>query len=147
LQYLLKTGRFQRAERIAQIWQDMSSGITKFENLALWFKAKSLLKQGDFVGALSNYKLILERSRRYHLPHLEFHILKEMVDLCHQSGLDKEIRKFTSQLQSAFKMLLNAIEDEILTKQFSESREVEELVKIGIKLNEKVIVRPAKQAK
>jgi hypothetical protein len=147
LQYLLKTDRFQRAERIAQIWQDMSSGITKFENLALWFKAKSLLKQGDFVGALSNYKLILERSRRYHLPHLEFHILKEMVDLCHQSGLDKEIRKFTSQLQSAFKMLLNAIEDEILTKQFSESREVEELVKIGIKLNEKVIVRPAKQAK
>ena len=147
LQYLLETDRFQRAERIVQIWQDMSSGITKFENLALWFKAKSFLKQGDFTRALSNYKLILESSRKYHLPHLEFHVLKEIVILCHQSGLDKEIQNFTLQLQFAFKILLNAIGDEILTKQFSESREVEELVKIGIKLNENVIARPAKQAR
>jgi hypothetical protein len=100
----------------------------------LWFEAKLLSEQGDLKKSRAAYELSLDRCRRYHVPHLEFHILKEMVILCHQSGLRKETREFTSQLKSAFKNLLDAIDDEILQKQFCESREVEELVKIGVTL-------------
>lgn len=134
LHYLLKTGCHQQAGRVIKVWRNVSNGITKFENLALWFEAKLLSEQGEFTKSLEAYEISLDRSRRYQMPHLEFHILKEMVILCHHANLRKETRKFTSQLKSAFKKLLAAIDDEILRKQFHESREVEELAKIGIRM-------------
>ncbi len=135
LRYLLATEKFRWAEEILQVWETKSRGITKFENLVMWFKAKLHYKQGAYQKALTEYQLSLKRSRKYKLPHLEFHILKEMVMLCHEAGLEKELRKFTRQLQAAYENLLDAIGDEILQKQFYESREVHELVEIGVVLD------------
>lgn len=134
LHYLFKIERYQLAERIICIWKDMSRGIAKFENLAMWFEAKLFSAQGDFNKSLALYELTLEKSRGYHIPYTEFHILKEIVIMCHRYDMQKEMRKFTSQLKSAFKGLLGAIEDEIFQKQFGESREVGELAEIGIVL-------------
>lgn len=134
LQYLLAIEDLRWTDRIVRIWENNSQGIAKFENLIIWFKAKLAAKNGDHKTALKEYKLCLERSRRYKLPHFEFHVLKEIIILCHHEKLKKEYQKFVKQLKSTFNNLLEAIDDEILKKQFHESREVEELRKIEIRL-------------
>jgi hypothetical protein len=134
LHYLFKIERYAMAEKIVCILKEMSHGIAKFENLATWFEAKLLFARGDFKKSLALYELSLEKSRRYHIPYTEFHILKEIVILCYRGDMKKEMQKFTTQLKSAFKKLLAAIDDEIFQKQFGESREVGELAEIGIVL-------------
>jgi len=135
LQFLLETDQFRRAERILEVWERKSSGIAKFENLAIWFKAKLLFKQGEYKKSLAVYRRALMRSKKYHLPHLEFHILKEMVILCHDADFQKELKLIRMEAIDSFRYLLETIGDEILRKQFHESREVGELVKIGIELD------------
>ena len=134
LQYLLAIKDFRWINRIIKIWEVSSRGITKFENLVIWFKAKYALKNGNYQTAFKEYKFCLRRSRKYNLAHLEFHVLKEIIILCYQAKFTKEYQKYLKQLRSSFRKLLEAIDDEILKKQFHESREVEELNKIGITL-------------
>lgn len=135
LQYLISNNELRWTSRIIKIWEADSQGITKFENLIVWFKAKLAFKNCDFENALKEYKRCLARSRKYKLPHLEFHVLKEIIILCHQAEYKKENQKFIKQLKSSFNNLICVIGDEILQKQFHESREVEELRKIGIVLD------------
>lgn len=134
LRYLSATKRLRRVESVLRVWENMSRGIAKFENLVVWFKAKLYFERGDYREALETYLVGLQRSRRYKLPHLEFHILKEVVALCHRAGLPKECDRFIPELKAAYQKLHQAIGDEILRQQFHESREVNEVIQMGIDL-------------
>lgn len=134
LQFLLRGGKIDSAKRIINFWVTKGKGISKFEMLANWFSAKIEYEIGNFGVAALAFEEALVQSRIMRLPQQEFQILKDMVSFSRAAGFREKHAIYSMMLQVAYQKLLHSINDEILRKQFQESKPVEEISGWGIAL-------------
>lgn len=129
--YHLRAGNLGEAAALLESWEQEGRGIVKFENLWHWLSGKMLTEQGDYGAAQSRLQSALERSRRCRLPHLEYQTLRDLALLAKRRGASAALQQYAAEARGAFQRLLETLGDEILQRQLQESREYEELLKLG----------------
>lgn len=129
--YHLRAGNLGEAAALLGSWEQEGRGIVKFENLWRWLSGRLLAEQGDYKAAQSRLQSALERSRRCRLPHLEYQALRDLALLAKRRGDSAALQQYAAEARGAFQRLSETLGDEILQRQLQESREYEELVKLG----------------
>ncbi len=127
----LRAGNLGEAAALLESWEQEGRGIVKFENLWRWLSGKVLAEQGDFEAAQSRLESARERSRRCRLPHLEYQALRDLALLAKRRGDSAALQRYAAEARGAFQRLSETLGDEILQRQLQESREYEELQKLG----------------
>lgn len=129
--YHLRAGNLGEAAALLENWEQEGRGIVKFENLWHWLSGRVLAEQGDYGAAQSRLESARERSRRCRLPHLEYQALRDLALLAKRRGDSAALQQYAAEARGAFQRLLETLGDEILQRQLQESREYEELLKLG----------------
>lgn len=129
--YQLKAGKPGEAAKTLDLWEKEGRGITKFENLWLWLTGRVFMEKGNYPQAQEKLEAALERGRRYRLGYLELQVLRDLMLLAKRQGDNGGYQNYFSKAQQTFRNFLEGVGDEILQRQVQESREYEELFKLG----------------
>lgn len=129
--YFLKTGELEKARATAEIWENDTRGIVKYENLAYWLSGKVLLQLGELAAAEKKLLAAWQRSRQYRLPHLTFQVSRDLEAWARAADDPRRAEHYHRQAREAFSQLLAGVDDEILQRQIEESQEYEGYLRLG----------------
>lgn len=123
--YFLKSGELEKARATAEIWENDTRGIVKYEHLAYWLSGKVLLQLGNLAAAEKKLLAAWQRSRQYRLPYLTFQVSRDLEALARAADEPRRAERYHRQAREAFSQLLAGVDDEILQRQIEESQEYE----------------------
>lgn len=129
--YQMQAGKWEELAETVRRWEQRSKGVVKFEILAQWLGGRALMQRAALGKAKFRLEAALKRILPLRLPYVEFQILRDLAVLEREQDNQRASHLYMRRAQQACERLLQRIHDEILQRQFRESRDYGEFLELS----------------